>query len=144
MIQRIQSIFLFLAAAAFFLLLELPFASTEQVSSGFFGDKVYDVMDHPFLLILVGAGGVLALVALFMYKKRSTQTKLGYFVIILSILVPLIAYLLFINEPGHTATATINDEVGIYLPLIALVMAILANIFIKKDEKVVRSMDRLR
>jgi hypothetical protein len=36
------------------------------------------------------------------------------------------------------------DEAGIYFPLIALIFLILANRSILKDEKLVRSIDRLR
>jgi len=38
----------------------------------------------------------------------------------------------------------VNDGFGIYLPLIGIIMAVLANRFIKKDDKLVKSMDRLR
>jgi len=36
------------------------------------------------------------------------------------------------------------DSIGIYLPLIALVFMVMANRAIKRDEKLVRSADRLR
>ncbi|MBK7637253.1 MAG: DUF4293 family protein [Saprospiraceae bacterium] len=53
--------------------------------------------------------------------------------------------LLIYNEGTITNKANqINDEIGIYLPLIGLIFSILAARYIKKDEDTVRSMDRLR
>ena len=45
------------------------------------------------------------------------------------------------NEAGQ---AEISDEAGIFSPIAALILAILANYFIKKDDKIVKSADRLR
>jgi hypothetical protein len=71
--------------------------------------------------------------------------SLGYILIILGILLPIAAYLTFMEEAQSLpATAQISDGVGAYVPFAAIVFAIAANYFIKKDEKKVRSMDRLR
>jgi protein-S-isoprenylcysteine O-methyltransferase Ste14 len=101
-------------------------------------------MDNLMLEILVLAGIILAFVNIFLFKKRKTQIKVGYLLVILSILIPVVAYLYFTNQATTLEDSTIEDGPGIYLPIAALVFALLANRFIRKDEKLVRSIDRLR
>jgi hypothetical protein len=147
MIQRIQTIFLLLCGAAFAALLVYPFASSAPVAQGtshIFADGIYSIMDNLMLEILVLAGIILAFVNIFLFKKRKTQIKVGYLLVILSILIPVVAYLYFTNQATTLEDSTIEDGPGIYLPIAALVFALLANRFIRKDEKLVRSIDRLR
>jgi hypothetical protein len=49
-----------------------------------------------------------------------------------------------IIERNLLASPDYLDEAGIYFPLISLIFLILASRFIMKDEKLVRSVDRLR
>ncbi len=102
-------------------------------------------MDNPILIGMTVIGGALALINIFMFGNRSLQLRLGYILIILSILLPLVAGLLMYSEGSLNAPDVgIDDGLGIYLPIVALVTTILANRFIKKDNKLVKSMDRLR
>jgi hypothetical protein len=49
------------------------------------------------------------------------------------------------NEPtGLSKGVEINDGIAMYLPIIGLITTILANKYISKDTKLVKSMDRLR
>ena len=62
-----------------------------------------------------------------------------------AILLPLVAILLIYNEGTYTTnSAKIEDHLGIYLPIISLTFSGLAGRFIKKDEKLVKSADRIR
>ncbi|MBK8052934.1 MAG: DUF4293 family protein [Saprospiraceae bacterium] len=73
------------------------------------------------------------------------QLRLSYVVTVLSILLSLVALLLIYNEgTGSTNADKIEDQYGIYLPVISLIFSILAGRYINKDENTVRSMDRLR
>lgn len=145
MIQRIQTIFLLLAGAAFGALFALPFATSDKTSPDLLSDRTFDVMDNPILMILAGVGVLVSLISIFMFKNRKTQIKLGYIMIILGILIPIAAYLLFTNEaPNIPEEANISDGIGAYIPFAAIILALLANRFIKKDDKLVKSMDRLR
>lgn len=145
MIQRIQSIFLFLSSVGFLSLFKLPFATSDKSIPNLLGDMVYNVQDHIILIILSILGGVLALAAIFLYKNRDLQLKLSNFTIICSVLLPLVAILLIYNEGTATnPSANIEDGLGIYASLASLVFAILASRFIKKDDQLVKSMDRLR
>ncbi|MFZ1750702.1 MAG: DUF4293 domain-containing protein [Saprospiraceae bacterium] len=145
MIQRIQSIFLLICSASFFSLFGVPFATSTESLPLLFSDMVYNIQDSPILSILCILGGTVSLIAIFLYNKRDVQLKLSYLTTVAAILLPLTAILLVYNEgTGDAGLAKINDQLGIYLPIIGFVFSLLASKYIKKDESTVRSMDRLR
>ena len=147
MIQRIQSIFLLLAAGSAFGLFALPFASTDQAvaASANFSDQLYTIQDHIGLLVLFGLAGVLALVSIFLFNNRKNQLMVGRFAFIANIIGLILAIVLYYNDSDKIAeNVLIDDGLGLYLPLLFMVFALLAFRFINKDEKLVRSMDRLR
>ena len=67
---------------------------------------------------------------------------LGRFGIIANILGIVLVVVFFMQDTA--APAEPNDELGIYLPVLFLVFAALAQRGIMKDDKLVKSMDRLR
>jgi len=145
MLQRIQSIFLLLTSIAFFLLFTVNFASSDKTFEGVFSDQIYNIMDSPILIGLTVIGGVLAIINIFMFNNRPLQLRLGYLLITLCILLPLVALLLVINENGpRLSSDEVDDSLGIYLPVVGLIATVIANRFINKDNKLVKSMDRLR
>ena len=145
MIQRIQSIFLFLSAACFGVLFKLPFAISDKPSAQFLADKVYDITDHVVLMSIVLLGAGLSLISIFLFKNRKLQLKLGYLIIVLAILLPIVAFLLFTKEsPTIDSTVEVHDQLGIFVPLAAVLFSAIANYYIRKDEQLVKSMDRLR
>ncbi len=145
MIQRIQTLFLLLAALAFIALFQFPFAVSDVANAGFLADKDFDVYDNTILIILAGLGGLIALVAIFLYKNRPLQVRLSYLTIIIGILLIVVAVVLFYNEAYKIfETSKISDSLGLYMPVLSLIFGFLAARFINKDEKLVRSADRLR
>ena len=145
MIQRVQSILLFLTALVFGALFLVPFAISNKPSVQFLADSVFDVSDHPVLLGLTIIGALISLVSIFQYKKRPVQLKLGYLIIVVAILLPVVAFLLFTRGAASAdASVQVSDQAGMYLPLVAIILAGVANYFIKKDDRLVKSMDRLR
>lgn len=96
------------------------------------------------------ASGILALVAIFLYKNRPLQMKITAFGFLLStIYVGLL--LLWIISSQETALAEQSIQVtktiyGIstYLPMAQVLFFILAQRAIKKDEKMVRDSERIR
>ena len=146
MIQRIQTIFLLLAAGALGSLFALPFATTaEPEVKGIFTDSAFDLYDNIGLLSLVGLGILAALIAMFSFKSRVRQMRFGYFGVVVSALIPIIAFLYFTSQiEKMDQTQPTADALGIIAPFVALVLFLAANYYIKKDEKLVRSMDRLR
>lgn len=146
MIQRIQSIYLLLASLGFGSLFLFPFATSTNPIPQYLQDMVYNIQDSPVLLILTIVGILIAFGAIFLYNNRRLQQKMAIFVIICSIFIPLVAVLLMYNEGTafNQETTVIEDQAGIYMPAISLIFGFLAYRGIKKDDKIVKSMDRLR
>lgn len=145
MIQRIQTIFLFLAAITFIALFYLPFATTDVAAGTMLADKLYTVEDHILLGGLCLLGGILSLVAIFLFKNRPMQLRVGYILIIVAIFIVFVAIGLFILESQqYASTVNISEGFGIGMPILTIILIVFANRFIRKDEKTVRSMDRLR
>jgi len=136
MIQRIQTLYMLLA---FLLVGVLPFFiplwNTAEGPFYFMQDITYTSM--------VGLNVSLLLVSILFYKKRQHQFVLNRLnMIIMLILLGLFVYR-SLNVSGGTAAVS-EKGIGIYLPLISIVLLALANKAIKKDEELVKSVDRLR
>ncbi len=145
MIQRIQTVFLLIAAVAFFLLFQFPFAVSDIANPGFLVDKDFDIYDNIVLIILTVIGGLIALIAIFMYKNRPLQIRLSYLIIIIGIILVLVAAVLFYNEAANIMEKVgVTDGIGLFMPVLAFISGFLAARYIRKDEKLVRSADRLR
>jgi hypothetical protein len=160
MIQRIQTLFLIVAFAASMLLFFFPFASIYSGDGlAYYKFYVYGFKNmspdagsmftfmttFPLLLINILVAGA-SLGSIFLYKNRIRQMKVVRITIFLQII--LIGLVLFVYnkiiEKNLQVTPDYQDEFAIYFPLISLVFLVLANRFILKDEKLVRSVDRLR
>ena len=145
MIQRIQSILLLFTALIFGALFKVPFAISNKPSVQYLSDSVFDITDHPVLLGLTILGALVSLISIFQFRKRPVQLKLGYLIIVSAILILVVAFLLFTRASAEAdASVQVSDQAGLYIPLVAIILAGIANYFIKKDDKLVKSMDRLR
>jgi len=144
MIQRIQSVFLFISALFFGSEFALPFATSNVSLTSFLSDLIYNIYDSPILMGITVAGIIVCLIAIFLYKNRGLQSKLSYVSILLSIALPLTAFLLLKNQEMPNITYEISEGLGLFMPVGSLIFSSLAARFIKKDDKLVKSMDRLR
>ncbi len=147
MIQRLQTLFLLLAGLSLFSLFLLPFVDTTQAtaSMNFLKDGVFNIQDHIIFIVMVVLGGGLALLSILLFKNRPLQMRLSYLVLTLCILIPILALALFRQEWNSIPNDTLLEvEYGVLAPLFGFIFSILAIRFIKKDEKLVRSADRLR
>jgi hypothetical protein len=147
MIQRIQTLFLFLAAAGSFTALTASFATAAPVpeSSALFADGAFTVKDDALLMGMMLMAGLVSLIAIFLYQKRPIQSRLGQAVILLA----LASLGLIVGKLSGKAGAVpegvaVQYGIGCLLPAAVAVLAGLAVYFIGKDEKLVKSMDRLR
>ncbi len=151
MIQRIQSIFLLLASGSAFSLFLDPMSffgvdNTQGLSTeSALADGVFNVHDHIIMLVTVILAGAAALLAIFLFKNRRTQMTISRLVIVLSVVIAALAGILF-SMDYNSLTGNTNIEVGfgVISPIMTIVFAALALRFIGKDEKLVKSMDRLR
>ncbi|RMG85058.1 MAG: DUF4293 family protein [Bacteroidetes bacterium] len=145
MIQRIQTIFLIVAAAAALTLFVFPFANTSQsIPDSYFADQDFDVFDHISLIIAFALAGALTLVSIFLYKNRPLQIKLVWGGVLANIAGLVFAILLFRDAKMHLDKVQISENIGAFLPAVFVIAGLLAIRYIRKDEEIVRSADRLR
>ena len=144
MIQRIQSIFMLLASIALFSLFFIPFALSDKATSPFFEDQLFNVNDHTILLVLCILGASVCLISIFLFKNRNLQLRLGYLGIICSLFLGIVAFWLIYSNANEMSDTNVEDQFGLYIPLISLILIVLANRYIKKDDDLVDSMERLR
>ncbi|MFC3562289.1 DUF4293 domain-containing protein [Pedobacter jamesrossensis] len=155
MIQRIQSIWLFLAAIALILMLFLPLISKENTTTeteihtiGLYQDVVgkpgSGQMKEQFtpLLITNIVVAVLCFVNIFNFKRRSMQKRIAIFSIIAIIGFAFWCSIFAQKLPGGIDGA--HFDFGAYLPAVAILFCILAIFGINKDERLIRSAERLR
>lgn len=143
MIQRIQSIFLLLAAAALLGLFGLPFASTAEpvTASALFADQTYNILDHTALTALFIIAAVVCLLSIFLFNNRKLQMRLSLLGIFGALAGLIVAGILYSQD---TAGQTAQLGLGFGLPVVSVILTLLAYRSIKKDDKLVKSMDRLR
>lgn len=145
MIQRIQSIFLLLASASLGGTFALPFAdSSAPVADTLFADSLFSVFDSMPLMIGFGLAALLALLAIFLFNNRKLQKKIAGASGLLTLGSASFAIGQYMQQANELTGVTIDDEPGIFLPVAGFILAIMAVRFINKDEKLVRSADRLR
>lgn len=149
MIQRIQSLFLLLTsiimtATVFCPLIELV---NKDASLSVIFHSFGIGTDFPTWGVLVFAilSALLAFINIFLFKKRKLQINIGY-VTALCIVIYYVTSMVYINAflGKIDDSYTFNLQVGIILPVIALILDLLAISRIKKDEKLVKSLDRIR
>jgi hypothetical protein len=136
MLQRIQTIWLLLAATCAFLGLQFPF----YVGTNKEGIPSYILKgteDVP-LILATAAVGVLALVTIFLYKSRRLQLRICIAGIVLEALVLFLYYSKLKDFMGGTYALTAMLQAGI------LVFFFLAARGISNDEKIIRESNRLR
>lgn len=157
MIQRIQSIFLALVVvlgviASFMPVLSFTSADTTYLMSLYKTVTVSETADiiakNMGVGVLQGVVQLLALVIIFLFKNRGLQMKLAKLNILL-IALQIAAIVMYIDTVKTAIGETANDiaigvKFGAIIPLLSLILTYLAIHFIKKDDKLVRSADRLR
>ena len=137
MIQRIQTIYLLIAAG---ISSGLIFVFNLWVNKG---EQMVFAKDEMLFLSLFIGSAVLSLVSISMFKNRQTQFVIGRLNIILNfILLGLFVYR-SLNLSGETTDVS-EKGIGMLLPIFSIVFLVLANKAIKKDEELVKSVDRLR
>jgi len=164
MLQRIQTLFQALAVVCLALYLFMPIWSKtaadksktlvldawKQTEYGpTVNAKVQEVLKTSTDTWYIGASAALGIVVMVFsisqYNKRILQMQLGI-AFSLCVLATSISSFLAIRFAEATLDPTLlgMNELGLYLPFAALFLNMAANRFIRKDEQLVRSMDRLR
>ena len=151
MIQRVQSLYMFIIFVVCILLLFLPLAvyypgGDEGTLKLFNVDKFLDnsMFYMVALNILLIAMTLLIIYAFFLYKKRIRQNIIIAVVFFINALFIGGIYLLTDRVAEKIGVLTIDYKIGCLLPLISLVLLIFTSKAIRKDEARVRAADRLR
>ncbi|MGK0252868.1 MAG: hypothetical protein ACI9OE_000321 [Mariniflexile sp.] len=136
MLQRIQTVYLLIAAI---ISSGLIFVLHLWVTND---DVVVYAKDNLLYVGLFLGSALLSIITIFKYKNRKSQFMLGRLNIILNFF--LLGFFVYqsLNVSGETAVS--EKGIGMLLPIVSIVFLALANKAIKKDEELVKSVDRLR
>ena len=131
MLQRIQSLYIF-GFISITLLFSLRFPIPFEVNT----NTLQWILSYtPYLI------AILAFVSLFLFSKRKVQIRLNTFILLGSI-----GYEVFLIIQVFEQFETLKELILIHCALVFLswIFILLANRYIKKDEALIRSVDRLR
>lgn len=155
MIQRIQTIWLFLTTTVIFALFLFPYLQILNASgtakavkvTGVYeniGGQIVQTSDFTGLTIATVILGLLPFVIIFFFRERQKQIRLCYLVIVL-----ILGYSFWMAQTAKSVIGDLqlqlqNYGIGVILPCLAVLFIILALRGIRHDEKLIKSADRLR
>ncbi len=157
MIQRLQSLYLAIAAAAIAIAFFFPiitYLNDAQIWLEIYLKGIKDNSSPQLgingsmllpLQVMAVLSIILAVTSIFLFKNRKSQMKLVRLGIVLVLVEIALIFFYYANMLAKVSS-TVPDfnHAGIYLLLVSLVMFVLANRGIMKDDKLVRAADRLR
>lgn len=145
MIQRIQSIWLLLAGLVNAGLFYFALYRADIVQNGVTITQELRVNDHYPSLLVALVITIMPLVAIFMFKNRTRQRNITLFSIVACVGFIASTLMRVSNfNNGTSAPVTGTYWVGSILPVMAIIFLVMAVNGIRKDEKLVKSLDRLR
>ena len=155
MLQRIQSIWLLLASLSIYALFLFPLVHNVHVDgklltimvTGVFQDVNGQLTHTQFfgaLTNITAVIGIIPLIIIFLYKNRKQQVALCYSTML--VVVGLTFWMAQTVKPimGDAQIDTHNWGIGLLLSSVSMVFIVLAVKAIRRDEKLVKSADRLR
>jgi hypothetical protein len=154
MIQRIQTVYLFLAALIIFSMFFHPLAEMVSSDNQFYridltgihegvGETAMKIESLLPLRFLVFVTGALSLLTIFLYKRRILQIRICIFNLMMLIgFYPLFLFYFYHTKNRFEAIADI--KITVMFPVIAIILVFLATRGIRKDELLVKSYDRIR
>ncbi|WP_165733099.1 DUF4293 domain-containing protein [Polaribacter sp. 20A6] len=143
MIQRIQSIYLLLAAAVsggLVFVFDIWSTIKEEIFALdlFFRDSML-LKVIPLLYLL---SAIVSFGTIFLFKNRKLQFVVGRLVILINLFLLGLLIYVSLTLPGEVSIS--EKGIGMFLPILVILLIVLANKAIKKDEDLVKSVDRLR
>ncbi len=156
MLQRIQTVYLFLVFVFAILYVMLPIATLAEDPYVYLQLSKYSVFFDAHEEVLTGQWMALLLVILFFvvilltiatsfyYKKRLVQIKLGKYNMLVHAAMILISFFMIDSLRTQLEDYDVSYGPGIFFPIVSLLFILLANRAIRKDENLVRSADRIR
>jgi hypothetical protein len=152
MIQRIQTFFLALALIMMGLLLWLPLGeitvnekiysfSLSGIADILTGQRTYQTW---YLMAIIGIIMLFQVIIICSYKKRVGQARMAAFNILLMLVFLIVCWLFVKTSAKSLGDAIYSLKVFIAFPLISVILNYLAIRAIRRDEDLVRSVDRIR
>lgn len=138
MIQRQQTLWLILATIAALLTFMFPFVIGKGLDKGITVDKSLTAGSDFLLLIATAASMIVSAVTIFLYKDRKLQIKLCLVGLLISIAI-IVLYIITMRQLTNTTLA-----LSAILPFLIPIGYFMALRNIRKDEKLVKSLDKLR
>ncbi|MFZ9388779.1 MAG: DUF4293 domain-containing protein [Chitinophagaceae bacterium] len=138
MLQRQQTLWLILATAAAILSFTLPFATGKIMVKGVETEMVLQADSTFLLMILTGCSILLSAGIIFLYKDRKLQIKLCLLGLLLAAGI-IVLYILRLKDMTRSTLALYS-----VLPFLVLVSYYLAFRNIRKDEKLIKSLEKIR
>lgn len=143
MIQRIQTIYLLIASivsGGLIFVFNLWKTLKEQIFVlDLLKEGLFTLNVVPFMFI---TSSILSLVTIFLYKNRKLQFVIGRIIILMNLF--LLGLLIYLSLTLSGETIVSEKGIGMFLPILVVLLIVLANKAIKKDEVLVKSVDRLR
>lgn len=143
MIQRIQTIYLLITSIISGGLIFI-FNLWETMKGKIFVVNLFSEEEITFKVIplMFFASSILALATIFLYKNRKLQFVLGRIIILINLFLLGLLIYLSLNLSGEASVS--EKGIGMFFPVIVILLIVLANKAIKRDENLVKSVDRLR
>ena len=144
MIQRIQSVYLLLASLLTVAGILVFGLWTDENGSEYFAMDAFSSENVMLMVVtcLFFVTALLTLVAIFQFKDRKKQFVIGRLAILDNLI--LLGFLIYVTQNLSGEIVVSEKGIGLLLPIINVVLVTLANNAIKKDEELVKSVDRLR
>ncbi len=140
MIQRVQTIWLLLACISAFLSIKFPFYSGHLITDSLNSLTPLNALSTIPIATLTILSGLASLITIFLFKNRKRQMMITIGNLILSIIV-IALYFLDIKENYRELSIPLITCVFVFIVPIFLFLAFRG---IYKDNRLVRSVDRLR
>lgn len=125
MLQRIQTVFMLLAFIALIFSAYFSFETTTDLYA-----------------LGLGLSGIVVLITIFLFKNRPLQVKLNYLVILLILILSGLSFYRSGIVSGERSLS--EKDIEWLIPLVSIVFLLTANKYIKRDEALVKSIDRIR
>jgi hypothetical protein len=144
MIQRIQTIYLLFTAIISGGLIFLFDLWTNVAKEKVFVVDLFqaNLVLHKLIPVCFLMSAIGSFIAVFLYKNRQLQFVVGRIIILINLF--LLGILIYVSQTLSGEASVSLKGIGMLIPVIVILLIFLANKAIKKDENLVKSVDRLR
>lgn len=153
MIQRVQSLFLFLATISSALMVYFPFSQMMTADGELL--KLYCTGLHNIpqdtlvyntwpMCVLIVVSGLISFITIIIFQRRVLQMRFCVYNILLSIALFILVLFYFFKFKGEFGADLHSFSFTIILPLVNIILLFQAFRAIRRDDLLIKSYDRLR